>query len=111
MSSPTVEEYNQRIVETLRSGGQVIPICDSILGRSFTYLTIKKWIDKGVIPALRIGSRWYVTDDILADWLSANQGKLDYMSGVRGPKKGSTRKKKDTPVETESEGITPEDLL
>lgn len=109
MSDPAVEEYNQRIVEKLKAGEKIIPLCDSILGLQFTYLTLSKWIKRGSIPALRIGSRWYTSNDVLADWLSANQGRVDFMSGVRGPKLGSKRTPK--VEQSESSEVSPEDLL
>lgn len=94
-----VEPYNQRIVDIVKTGGLIIPLKSCILARQFSYVTLKSWVDKGVVPALRIGSRWYTNDEIIGEWLGANQNNLEFMSGVRGPKS----KQADTETPTESD--------
>lgn len=81
-----VEPFNQKLVECVKSGGTIIPLKLCILARQFSYITLKSWVDKGVVPALRIGSRWYTNDEVIGEWLGANQSNLEFMSGVRGPK-------------------------
>lgn len=81
-----VEPFNLKIVDIVKVGGLIVPLKKCILARQFSYLTLKNWVDKGVVPALRIGSRWYTNDEIIGEWLGANQSNIEFMSGVRGPK-------------------------
>lgn len=83
-----VEVYTAKIMDHIRSGGtDLIKIGDSVLGKNFSYITIRKWVQKGVFPCVRIGSSYYTTDKVLADWIEAQQDGSELMSKRPGRKR------------------------
>jgi len=83
-----VEIYTAKIMDHIRNGGtDLIKIGDSVLGKNFSYITIRKWVQKGVFPCVRIGSSYYTTDLVLADWIAAQQDGSEIMSKRPGRKR------------------------
>jgi len=40
-----------------------------------TVATIRRWIDDGRLPAVKVGSQWRVREDVLEDFIE--KGKID----------------------------------
>ena len=107
-------KYTERLVQHVASGGIIVPLRKCALAKSFSYLTIRSWVEKGIFPIIKVGARAYTSDEIVSEWISDGQMNPSlFGSKTPGAKPGTPFPKKkqvDAPVEDVVEEIEQEDF-
>jgi hypothetical protein len=107
-------KYTDRLVQHVAAGGIIVPLRKCALAKSFSYLTIRSWVDRGVFPIIKVGARAYTSDEVVSEWIS--DGQMDpslFGSKTPGAKPGTPfpKRKDSAPVEEEVvEAIEQEDF-
>jgi len=100
------ERYKRLLAEVIARGEPIVPIskCGFIKNKTFTRVTIEKWIHRGIFPCIKIGFRRYTADSVIAQWIADGQMDKEVFGNTGKPPLGHKLPKKG---ENPFRGLTP----